>query len=266
VTDPDQRRRKSNSRSLSRAAGLGWGAPWRARAALLASLREQAWRAEADQERRVAEVRRAERGRIAREMHDVLAHRLSLVATYAGALEYRPDSPPDQLARAAGVIRASVHQALGELRDVIALLRDDEPADDSGERPQPVLADLPALIEESRDAGTCVELLSQLADDAVLPPSAGRTAYRVVQEALTNARKHATGQPVQVTLTGMPGTRLTIEVRNPLPPVPAATPVPLGTGTGLVGLTERVHLAGGELDHQMAAGEFRLRAWLPWQA
>ena len=92
------------------------------------------------------------------------------------------------------------------------------------------------------------------------------TAYRVVQEALTNARKHATGQPVQVILSGTAGIRLTIEVRNPVPHHPATVPVTLGTGTGLVGLTERVHLAGGELDHQVAVGEFRLQAWLPWQA
>ena len=251
---------------LGHAALVGWGALVQARRSLLASLRERAHRAEAEQGRRIAEARTSERTRIAREMHDVLAHRLSLVATYAGALEYRPDAPPDQLARAAGVIRAGVHQALSELRDVIALLRDEEPADDSRERPQPVLADLPALMEESRAAGMSIRLEDQLADTSGLAASAGRTAYRVVQEALTNARKHATGQPVQVILSGTAGTRLTIEVRNPVPHHPATGPVTLGTGTGLVGLTERVHLAGGELDHQVAAGEFRVQAWLPWQA
>ena len=251
---------------LGHAALVGWGALVQARRSLLASLRERAHRAEAEQGRRIAEARMAERTRIAREMHDVLAHRLSLVATYAGALEYRPDAPPDQLARAAGVIRAGVHQALSELRDVIALLRDEEPADDSRERPQPVLADLPALMEESRAAGMSIRLENQLAGTSGLAASVGRTAYRVVQEALTNARKHATGQPVQVILSGTGGTRLTIEVRNRVPHHPATVPVTLGTGTGLVGLTERVHLAGGELDHQVAAGEFRLRAWLPWPA
>jgi signal transduction histidine kinase len=101
------------------AALLGWGALTQARWALVASLRERARRAEAEQGRRVAEARMLERTRIAREMHDVLAHRLSLVATYAGALEYRPDSPPEQLSRAAGVVRAGVHQAFSELREVI---------------------------------------------------------------------------------------------------------------------------------------------------
>jgi hypothetical protein len=93
------------------AALLGWGEWMQARRVLVASLRDRAHRAEAEQGRRVAEARISERARIAGEMHDVLAHRLSLVATYAGALEYRPDSPPEQLARAAGLVRDGVHQA-----------------------------------------------------------------------------------------------------------------------------------------------------------
>ena len=117
------------------AALVGWGQGDRARQALLASLRERARRAEAEQASRVAEARVAERARIAREMHDVLAHRLSLLATYAGALEYRPDAPPEQLARAAGVVRAGVHQALDELREVITVLRDDDDVD--GKHPLP---------------------------------------------------------------------------------------------------------------------------------
>ena len=111
---------------VAEAALVGWGQLTRARQALLDSLRERARRAEAEQASRVAEARAAERASIAREMHDVLAHRLSLLATYAGALEYRPDAPPEQLARAAGVVRAGVHQALDELREVISVLRDDD--------------------------------------------------------------------------------------------------------------------------------------------
>ncbi|MEU7984967.1 histidine kinase [Streptosporangium canum] len=247
---------------------VGWGALARARHALIASLRERARRAEAEQGRRVAEGRMLERTRIAREMHDVLAHRLSLLATYAGALEYRPDSPPEQLSRAAGVVRAGAHQALDELRDVINLLRDEDTAEghDPGGRPQPVLADLPRLVDESRDAGGRVHLRDGVVDPDALPAAAGRTAYRVVQEGLTNARKHATGRPVQVSLEGRPGVRLVIDIRNPLPEDGTATSITPGTGTGLVGLTERVQLAGGRLDHEVTAGEFRLRAWLPWPA
>ncbi|QKW40552.1 sensor histidine kinase [Actinomadura sp. NAK00032] len=252
--------------ALAYGALVGWGALVRARRQLLASLRERARRAEAEQGRRVAEARMAERTRIAREMHDVLAHRLSLLATYAGALEYRPDAPPDKLAQAAGVVRAGVHQALEELREVILLLRTDQPGGDAdGEgRPQPALADVPRLLEESRAAGGRVELRDEVAAAAAAPPAAGRAAYRVVQEALTNARKHAAGAPVRVVLEGGPGAGLVVDVRNALAGGGAAPPP--GSGTGLVGLTERVRLAGGRLDHEAAAGEFRLRAWLPWPA
>src|SRR5690606_7847514 len=145
---------------------------------LLASLRERALRAEAEQGRRVAEARMLERTRIAREMHDVLAHRLSLLATYAGALEYRPDSPPERLSRAAGVVRTGVHQALEELREVIHVLRQED--GDSLAGPQPLLADVPRLVEESRDAGVTVQLHEAVAGADSLPPSVSRTAYRVV--------------------------------------------------------------------------------------
>ncbi|HEX5203142.1 sensor histidine kinase [Paractinoplanes rhizophilus] len=241
---------------------LGWGAWAQAREALIRSLRERARRAEAEQGRRVAEARMLERRKIAREMHDVLAHRLSLLATFAGAMEYRPDSSPEQLSRAAGVVRSGVHQALEELREVISLLRDDAPEDGDGARPQPVLTDVPRLVEESRAAGTEVQLRDTVAEAAEAPPAVARTAYRVVQEGLTNARKHAAGQPVRVALRGGPGEGLEIDVRNGLSPRPPA-PGRSG-GAGLVGLTERVHLAGGRLDHQEAGGEFRLHALIPW--
>ena len=233
-------------------AGLaGWGAWARARQALVVSLRERARRAEQEQERRVAEARLAERTRIAREMHDVLAHRLSLLATYAGALEYRPDSPPERLSAAAAVVREGVHQALNELREVVTLLRD---PDGQGEI---VVADIPKLVAESRAAGVEVTLENRVTG---LADPVARTAYRVVQEALTNARKHAAGEPVTVTLAGSEGERLTIEVRNPLPAKASAGE----PGLGLIGLGERVHLAGGELVHERTAEEFRVSAWIPW--
>ena len=248
------------------AAFVGWGTLVRSHHALISSLRDRAERAEADQARRVAEARAAERARIAREMHDVLAHRLSLLATYAGALAYRPDAPPEQISRAAEVVRSGVHQALDELREVIGVLRDDELPDlTAASRPVPGIADLPALIEESRAAGMRIETDGDAWPAPGLPDVAGRTAYRVVQEALTNARKHAPGQPVTVTLGGGPSTGLDVSVVNPAGPASAgpAFPVP-GSGTGLIGLTERLELAGGRLDWRNADGEFRLSAWLPW--
>jgi len=247
-------------------AGLvGWGTVVRAHQALIFSLRDRAERAEADQARRVSEARAAERARIAREMHDVLAHRLSLLATYAGALAYRPDAPPDQVSRAAEVVRSGVHQALDELREVIGVLRDDSLPDlTAASRPLPGLPDLPELIGESRAAGMRIEM-GGAAWSAGLPDVAGRTAYRVVQEGLTNARKHAPGQPVTVTLGGGPGAGLDVSVVNQAGPATAgpAFPVP-GSGTGLIGLTERLELAGGKLEWRNSDGEFRLSAWLPW--
>ncbi|GGK86302.1 hypothetical protein GCM10012284_20690 [Mangrovihabitans endophyticus] len=257
--------------ALAHGALLGWGAWAQARAALIRSLRDRARRAEAEQGRRVAEARIAERHRIAREMHDVLAHRLSLLATFAGAMEYRPDSSPERLAGAAGVVRAGVHQALDELREVVTLLRDDDPRTADGEtsdvradyRPQPALTDIPRLIGESRETGTPVQLRDEVDDPSTAPTVTARTAYRIVQEGLTNARKHACGQPVVVTLRGRPGARLVVEIRNPLGTEPVVTP---GAGVGLIGLTERVHLAGGQLDHRADDGEFRVHAWIPWPA
>jgi len=254
---------------FAHAALVGWGQLAAARRALIASLEERARRAEAEQGRRVAEARAAERAAIAREMHDVLAHRLTLLATYAGALEYRPDAPPERLSEAAGVIRTGAHQALDELRDVIAVLHEDDdtgdPASD-GDRPVPALTDLPGLVAESRAVGTPVEVRDDLADPAALPGRTGRTAYRVLQEALTNARKHAPGQQVSIELGGSPGARLVIDVRNALPRDSRGTPAIPGAGRGLVGLTERVRLAGGQLDHAAGPTEFRLHAWLPWPA
>lgn len=244
------------------AALLGWGQGTQSRQQLLESLRERAHRAEAEQGRRVAEARTLERTKMAREMHDVLAHRLSLLATYAGALEYRPDSSPERLAKAAGVIRTGVHQALDELREVISVLRDTDIDELPGGRPQPTFADLAALVEESREAGTTVTYDDRVSDATSLPPATGRTAYRVMQEGLTNARKHAAGYPVTVTVTGQPGSGLWIELTNP---ASNGTPLTPGSGTGLVGLTERVQLAGGTLDHgRQPGGGFRLQASLPW--
>jgi len=245
---------------------LAWGLVVKARRQLVLSLRDRAHRAESEQQLRVAQARQAERARIAREMHDVLAHRISLLSLHAGALEFRPDAPPEEVARAAGVIRDSAHQALQELREVIGVLRDD-PADDAPDRPQPTLADLPGLVDESRSAGMRVRLDRQVADLGAVPVAVGRNAYRIVQEGLTNARKHAYGSTVDVIVAGAAGDGLSVEVRNPWPVgVPPGPGIP-GTGTGIVGLTERATLAGGRLESgRTASGDFRLWAWLPWPA
>jgi signal transduction histidine kinase len=245
---------------------VAWGMFVRARRQLVQSLRERAERAEDEQQLRVDQARQQERARIAREMHDVLAHRISLLSMHAGALEFRPDAPPEEVARAAGIVRASAHQALEDLREVIGVLRE-EPAPNGGpERPQPTLADLPALVEESRAAGMHVSAECRVGELATVPDGIGRNAFRIVQEGLTNARKHAQGAAVEVIVDGAAGDGLTVEVRNRLPVGVAAAHIP-GTGTGLVGLSERTMLAGGRLEHgRTPGGDFQLRAWLPWPA
>jgi signal transduction histidine kinase len=244
-------------------AVLAWGMFVRARRQ---SLRERARRVEAEQELRVAEARQGERNRIAREMHDVLAHRLSLLSLHAGALELRPDAAPYEVARAAGVVRDSAYQALEDLREVIGVLRAGvDRSDETPERPQPTLADLPDLVDQSRRAGMRVRLDWQTDALAAVPAGVGRSAYRIVQEGLTNARKYAPDGEVAVTVRATPGDGVTVEIRNPCPMgTGGGTAIP-GAGIGLIGLTERAALAGGRLEHgPTPAGEFRLWAWLPW--
>ncbi|MFC9386609.1 sensor histidine kinase [Streptomyces venezuelae] len=240
-----------------------WGMLVRSRRQLVEALRERARRAEAEAELRAAQAQRLAREAIAREMHDVLAHRLTLLSVHAGALEFRPDAPPEQVARAAGVIRDSAHEALQDLREIIGVLRAPGEGGEAGDRPQPTLATLEALIEESREAGADVLLDTTVGDPAAVPAATGRTVYRIAQEGLTNARKHAPGTTVTVTVRGRPGEGLTVDIHNPAP----AGPVPHvpGSGQGLIGLTERAALAGGRMDHGPAPdGGFALHAWLPW--
>nr|BFD81835.1 histidine kinase [Streptomyces sp. Xyl84] len=242
---------------------IGWGMFVRSKRQLMLSLRDRARRAETEARLRAEQAQRLAREAIAREMHDVLAHRLTLLSVHAGALEFRPDAPREEIVRAAGVIRESAHEALQDLREIIGVLRAGD-SEDAG-RPQPTLAALDALVAESREAGMKVTLTGQVVDPAAVPASVGRTAYRIAQEALTNARKHAPGAEVTVTVTGGAGQDLAVHVRNP-PPEGEVPHVP-GSGQGLIGLTERAALAGGTLRHGPSPdGGFEVRALLPWPA
>jgi signal transduction histidine kinase len=245
---------------------VGWGLFARARRELVRSLRERAERLEAEQRLRVEQAREAERRRIAREMHDVLAHRISLLSLHAGALEFRPDAPPEEVAEAAGVIRSTAHAALSDLREVIGVLRKGDEASGT-EPPQPTLADIAALVEESRAAGMRVGWRIDVPAPEALPEALGRTAYRVVQEGLTNARKHAPAAAVEVTIAG--GEELLVEVvsRRPVGVAAHDALADTGAGSGLIGLAERVGLAGGTLEHGPdGGGDFVLRARLPGAA
>lgn len=234
-----------------------------ARRDLLWSLRSRAETAEREQHARAAEARLLERNRIAREMHDVLAHRISVVAMHAGALGFRTDLTREQTAATAKTIAENAHLALQELREVLGVLRADTGAADTPEPPQPTSADLARLVTEARALGMDVTLTDTTT--AELPATSARTTYRIAQEGLTNARKHSPGAPVRVRIDGGPGADLTVIVGNSAARRPGLS-IP-SSGYGLLGLTERAELVGGTLDYGPdPAGGFRLRAVLPWPA
>ena len=231
------------------------------RRALVRSWVERAQTAESEQRARVAQAQTAERSRIAREMHDVLAHRISLVTMHSGLLSYRQDLPEDERRAAVTAIDTNARAALTDLREVLGVLRDDD--EGSPLRPQGTLADLPELLDDVRSAGTRVSLGEGGPDLTTLPETTSRTAYRVIQEGLTNARKHAPAATVTVHLAGRPGSELEVTISNPRSLHRDADPVP-GAGVGLLGLSERVTLAGGRLSHGWHGDEHRLAVWLPW--
>jgi signal transduction histidine kinase len=241
-------------------AAVGWGLTIHHRRRLIDSLRDRAARAETEAHLLAEQAQLRAREEIAREMHDVLGHRLSLLSVHAGALEFNPGARPEEIAGAAKVIRETAHDALQDLRAVIGVLR--APV---GELPQPTFAGIPGLVAESGRAGMRVELLDRV--EGTVPTAAGRTAYRIVQEALTNARRHAPGAGVTVGLTGGPDHGLTVEVTNTAadaPPAPGGATAP---GRGLGGLGERVALAGGRLGYgRSEEGGWWLSAWVPWSS
>lgn len=215
-------------------------------------------------------ARQDERTRIAREMHDVLGHRLSLLSLQAGALQVENDAGSGSTADAARTIRATVRESLADLRQIVGILREghslpagtDEP---DLAQPQPTLADIPELIADTRRSGVGVNVTMLVDDASAAPPALGVAAYRTVQEALTNVLRHASGATADVTVRGGPDVGLTIEVVNPLSGDVGSPPD--GTGTGLVGIAERVSALGGTVstgptDH----GTFVVTAWLPWDS
>jgi signal transduction histidine kinase len=254
--------------TLSSAAIIAAGMYIGARRDLVATRRDRAERAEREQELQLVAARNGERTRIAREMHDVLAHRMSLVALHAGALAYREDLGPDETRAAAEVIQSNAQRALADLREILGLLRDPENGiDATGHRPQPTLGDLDVLLDDERAAGTAITLRADLAELGALPETIGRSAYRIVQEGLTNARRHAPHTAVTVELAGRPGAGLDVCVRNPIPVGGnGSRSAGTGGGFGLVGVAERAAASHGRVEHgRTPDGDFVLRAWLPWE-
>ncbi|WP_040339490.1 sensor histidine kinase [Candidatus Blastococcus massiliensis] len=198
-----------------------------------------------------------ERSRIARELHDVVAHRVSLMTVQAGAAKTVAADDPVAAARAMGAVEEAGRQALDELRYLLGVLRPSAVTDDTA--PQPGLADLPALVGRMREAGLDVDLDI---DDVTggLPARVELSAYRIVQECLTNVVKHAgPGARTGVRLTTDRGD-LVVEVRDD---GSGATSLP-GAGHGIVGMRERAQLLGGTLDvGPRPEGGFATRARLP---
>jgi signal transduction histidine kinase len=215
-----------------------------------------------------------ERQRIARELHDVVAHHMSVIAIQAEAGPYKAADPPPELVESFAEIRASALSGLNELRRVLGVLRSDQP----DTAPQPGLEDLPGLVESARTGGVTVTT-GVTGTPRPLPDGVDLSAYRIVQEALSNAMRHAPGSTVQVKLFyGVAA--LVIEVRNSGGPNGAATaPVPpeqgqgrpgrgtwtgLGGGHGIIGMRERATMLGGHLEAgPTPSGEFLVTASLP---
>lgn len=249
-----------------------WGMFIGSRRELIWTLRQRAETAEAERDLRATQARSNERARIAREMHDVLAHRISQISMHAGALTFREDLSADEMRSSVAVIQAKAHEALTDLREVLGVLRDVDGAAGAGPLtgPQPTYRDLGALVDDARAAGATIEYDDALADGGDLPDVVGRTVYRIVQEGITNAGKHAPAATLRISLSGSPVDGVDVVLRNALGFGPTRTP---GAGLGLVGLTERAELRGGTLVHGIehatdgTGGDvFVLRAWLPWAA
>ena len=235
------------------------------------------------------EAAAGERARIARELHDVVAHHMSLIAVRAESAPYRLDDLPEPVRAEFRALSATARDALTDMRRLLGVLRHDQPADRA---PQPQLSDLPVLIDAARHAGVSVQL-SVLAELDGVPAGVGVCAYRIVQESLSNAGRHAPGAAVSVSVdqdsgvvvlrvangpggppVTLPGTLLpgTRRPGTPLPgtPLPGSEPgTPSGNGTrpghGLAGMRERVALLGGTLSAgPEPGGGFLVSAMLPF--
>nr|WSW71431.1 histidine kinase [Streptomyces sp. NBC_00995] len=240
------------------AAMLPWfaGRFWRQYQELVRAGWERAARLEREQRLVAEQARSRERARIAQDVHDVLGHELSLIALSAGALKLAPGLDEAHRA-AAGEIRARAAASVERLGEVIGLLREEADAGPPG----PPGTGIPRLVREAAAAGLPAALHTE-GDAAAMPPPAARAAHRVVQEALTNAAKHAPGARVEVRLVHGCGVT-TVRVENgPAPGSTGWADTP-GTGLGLIGLDERVRLAGGTFTHGPHADGFAVVARLP---
>ena len=260
--DPNVRNVPENAFFVLLVAGAAWVSGMavrtsRARSAKLADLAAELEQ-ERDEKARLAVA--AERGRIARELHDVVAHGISVIAVQAGAGRHALGSDAQRAHAAFAAIEDTARQALVEMRRMLGLLR--ERAEPTTPAPLPGLTDRDDLIERARADGLAVEVEVE-GDPRPLPPGADLAAYRILQEALTNVRKHAPGARAEVRIHFAAG-ELEIDVRNDGPLGQASTGGASGSGHGLIGMQERVALYGGKLEAgPLTDGGFRVRARIP---
>jgi signal transduction histidine kinase len=233
----------------------------RDRERLIGLLRDRSARLEREREQEAARATLEERARIARELHDVIAHAVSVIVVQASAERSVLPAGQSSTREVLAAIEEAGREALGELRRLLGVLR--APGRSERLTPQPGLGALGVLVEEGRRAGQAVSVRVE-GDPIALPAGLDLVAYRIVQEVLTNARKHAAGARVAVTLRWRPA-ELAIEVLDD-GPGPARSGN--GTGHGLIGLRERAALYGGSIEAGAAGpgGGYRVRARLPIEA
>jgi signal transduction histidine kinase len=243
-------------------AAVGTGLFWRTRQDLSEARAVHQEQAQTTEHLRTELTRQEERDLIAREVHDTLAHRLSLVSLQAGALEVQAAGDP-QMEEAASAVQANAHRSLEDLRGLIGVLRDPGAARSlAPETPaQLSLDDLAELLTSTREAGTPVVATVVVNDAATASAPFTHAVYRIVQESLTNAGKHAPGLPLDVALTASAASGLHLVVSNPL--TTAQTTLP-GARAGITGIHERVRLLGGRAEVGPRDGRFVVDVWLPW--
>ena len=201
--------------------------------------------------------RQDERELIAREMHDTVAHKLSIMSLQASALEVTTEDP--EVADAARTMRTSAHLALDEMRALITSLRE---GSEQYTGSAPALGDLAALLDDARSSGVDLAATVFVSDADAAPPALTRAVYRVVQEALTNVMKHAPGARAEVDVRARPGDGVDLAVRNALTADAAGIP---GSGNGIVGMRERCEALDGTFSAGVEDGRFVVRAHLPWE-
>ena len=239
-----------------------WGGAWvlgdrvRQRRARLAELVERALRAERETERERRLATAEERTRIARDLHDSAGHAINVILVQAGAARLLQEQDPPRARAALETIEEVARETLGEIDQLVRVLREDGSSNGSEVEPPPGLAALETLAERHRASGLAV-VVQLDGSRRHLAPAVDRAAYRILQEALTNAARHGGGSAEVEVAFGPQALELT--VTNPSPPSAMQA-----DGHGLVGMRERTELLGGSFDATAADGFFRIRALLPY--